>query len=56
MPEEIEALISLKLIQHFTNESPKLKLIVSASRRLAQERLQLGESSLDRIQVRTVGR
>jgi hypothetical protein len=54
MPEEIEALISLKFIQQFTNEPPKL--IVSAFRRLAQERLQLGEDLLDRIRVRTVGR
>ncbi len=44
----------MKLIQQFTNEPPKL--IVSAFRRLAQERLQLGEDLLDRIQVRTVGR
>ncbi len=54
MPEEIEALISLKLIQQFTHELPKL--IGSAFCRLAQERLQLGEDLLDRIQLRTVGR
>jgi hypothetical protein len=41
----------MKFIQQFTNEPPKL--IVSAFRRLAQERLQLGEYLLDRIQVRT---
>lgn len=54
MPEEIEAFISLKLIHQFTNELPEL--VVSAFRRLAQERLQLREDLLDRIQVRTVGR
>jgi len=52
MPEEIETLISMKLIQQFTNEPPTL--IVSAFRRLAQKRLQLGKDLLDRIQVRTV--
>jgi hypothetical protein len=54
MPEEIEALISLKLIQQFTNELPKL--VVSALKCLAQERLQFGKNLLDRVQVRTVRR
>ncbi len=54
MPEEIEAFISLKLIQQFTNELPEL--IVSALSCLAQEHLQFGKDLLDRVQVRTVRR
>jgi hypothetical protein len=53
MPEALEALISLELIQQFANAWPTL--VVSSFRHLAQEGLELGEDLLDRIQSGTVG-